>query len=281
VVAAGNVIGDAFVRHPVPRVISFTGSTPVGRRIMALAAESPILKHVVLELGGNSPLVILDDADLGVAVDTAVFGKFLHQGQICMAVNRIIVDATVYDEFAEAFSERVRRLKVGNPAEPDTVVGPLINRHQLEKLMEKIEKARSEGARQLVGSAPKGLVVPPHVFVDATNDMAIAQNELFGPVVSLIKVAGDEAALEAANATAYGLSSAVVTGDLERGARFAARIQAGMTHVNDSPVNDLANSPFGGEKNSGLGRYNGKWSIEEFTTQHWISVQHAPIHYPF
>jgi aldehyde dehydrogenase (NAD+) len=281
VVAEGSVIGDAFVRHPVPRVISFTGSTRVGRRIMALAAESPILKRVVLELGGNSPLVVLEDADLDVAVDTAVFGKFLHQGQICMAVNRLIVDAAVYDEFVDGFTERVRGLKVGNPADPDTVVGPLINRGQLDKLMENIEKGRAEGARQVIGGEPRGLVVPPHVFVDAANDMAIAQNELFGPVVAVIKVRGDDAALEAANATSYGLSSAVVTGDLERGARLAARIEAGMTHVNDSPVNDLSNCPFGGEKNSGLGRYNGRWSVEEFTTVHWISVQHAPIRYPF
>jgi aldehyde dehydrogenase (NAD+) len=133
----------------------------------------------------------------------------------------------------------------------------------------------------VLGGEPKGLVVPPHVFVDARNDMAIAQNELFGPAVSIIKVSGEEEALAAANATIYGLASAVVTRDLERGARFARRMQAGMTHVNDSPVNDLPNCPFGGEKNSGLGRYNGQWSIEEFTTAHWISVQHAPVQYPF
>jgi aldehyde dehydrogenase (NAD+) len=281
IVAAGSEIGDAFVRHPIPRVISFTGSTKVGRRIMALAAESPVLKRVVLELGGNSPHVILDDADLDIAVNTAVFGKFLHQGQICMAINRLIVDAKVHDEFVERFTERARRLKVGNPSEADTAIGPLINRQQVEKLMQSIEQARAGGARQVLGGEPKGLVVPPHVFVDARNDMAIAQNELFGPAVSIIKVSGEEEALAAANATTYGLASAVVTRDLERGARFARRLQAGMTHVNDSPVNDLPNCPFGGEKNSGLGRYNGQWSIEEFTTAHWISVQHEPVQYPF
>jgi aldehyde dehydrogenase (NAD+) len=281
IVAAGSEIGDAFVRHPIPRVISFTGSTKVGRRIMELASQSPMLKRVVLELGGNSPHVILDDADLDIAVNTAVFGKFLHQGQICMAINRLIVDAKVHDEFVERFTERVRRLKVGNPGDADTAVGPLINRQQLEKLMQNIEQARAEGARQVLGGEPKGLVVPPHVFVNARNDMAIAQNELFGPAVSIIKVSGEDEALAAANATAYGLASAVVTRDLERGARFARRMQAGMTHVNDSPVNDLPNCPFGGEKNSGLGRYNGEWSIEEFTTAHWISVQHEPVQYPF
>jgi aldehyde dehydrogenase (NAD+) len=280
VVAQGSVIGDAFVRHPIPRVISFTGSTEVGRRIMELAAQSSILKRVLLELGGNSPHVILDDADMDLAVNTAVFGKFLHQGQICMAINRLIVDAKVHDEFVERFSERVRQLKCGNPNESDTAVGPVINERQLHDLVQRIEKARAEGARQLVGGEPNGLVLPPHVFVDATNDMSVAQEELFGPVVSVIKVRGDDEALQAANATSYGLSAAVVTRDLERGACFARRLQAGMTHVNDSPVNDLPNCPFGGEKNSGLGRYNGQWSMEEFTTVHWISVQHQPMQYP-
>jgi aldehyde dehydrogenase (NAD+) len=280
VIARGSVIGDAFVRHPTPRVISFTGSTEVGRRIMELSAQSPILKRVLLELGGNSPHVILGDADVDVAVNTGIFGKFLHQGQICMAINRLIVEAKVHDEFVEAFAERVRRLKCGNPDDTDTAVGPVINEHQLQGLLQRIEKARAEGARQIVGGEPQGLVLPPHVFVDATNDMSIAQEELFGPVVSIIKVKDEEQALAVANGTSYGLSAAVVTRDLERGARFARRLHAGMTHVNDSPVNDLPNCPFGGEKNSGLGRYNGQWSIEEFTTAHWISVQHEPIPYP-
>ena len=280
-VARGSAIGDAFVKHPVPRVISFTGSTEVGRHIMELAAQGPVLKRIVLELGGNSPCVILDDADLGLASRIAVFGKFLHQGQICMAINRVIVDVKVYDEFVERFTERISRLKVGNPAEGDTVVGPLINRQQLQTMQEHIEKAHREGAEQVIGGEAQGLVLPPHVFVNASNDMAIAQNELFGPIVSIIKVNGEEEALAAANDTPYGLSAAVVTRDVERGTHFALRVQAGMTHVNDSPVNDLANCPFGGEKNSGLGRYNGQWAMDEFTTPHWVSIQHEPIRYPF
>jgi acyl-CoA reductase-like NAD-dependent aldehyde dehydrogenase len=248
---------------------------------MEQAAKAPILKKVALELGGNSPAVILDDADLEVAVDTAVFGKFLHQGQICMSTNRLVVDAKVHDEFVDRFLARVRGLKVGNPSDDDTVIGPVINQSQLRRLREHIEKARATGARQVVGDDPQGLVLPPHVFLDATNDMPIAQDEQFGPVVAIIKVRGEEEALEVANATTYGLSASVVTRDVERGLRFALRIQAGMTHVNDSPVNDLSNCPFGGEKNSGVGRYNGRWAIEEFTTPHWISVQHQPCHYPF
>jgi aldehyde dehydrogenase (NAD+) len=281
IVAQGSAIGDEFVRHPVPRVISFTGSTEVGRRIARSAAESEVLKRVVLELGGNSPCVVLDDADLDLAVDVAAFGKFLHQGQICMAINRLVVDAKIYDEFLARFADRVRGLKVGNPADADTVVGPVINRQQMEGLVGRIEQARAEGARQVVGGEPDGLVLPPHVFAYATNDMSIAREELFGPVVPVVKVRGEAEALEVANATTYGLSAAVVTRDVERGAWFARRVQAGMTHVNDSPVNDLPNCPFGGEKNSSLGRYNGRWSVEEFTTPHWVSVQHAPVEYPF
>jgi len=281
VIGAGREIGERFVLHPVPRVISFTGSTEVGRQIMEQAARALILKRVALELGGNSPTVILDDADLDLAVGTAVFGKFLHQGQICMSTNRIIVDAKVYAEFVDRFVDRVRGLKVGNPADDDTVIGPVINQAQLRRLGEHIEKARSQGARQVVGGEPRGLVLPPHVFLDVTNDMAVAQEEQFGPVASVIKVRGEAEALEVANATAYGLSAAVVTRDVERGLQFALRVQAGMTHVNDSPVNDLPTCPFGGEKNSGVGRYNGRWAIEEFTTPHWISVQHRPCPYPF
>jgi len=151
VVGSGSVIGDAFVKHPVPRVISFTGSTEVGRRIAELAAQSPILKRVVLELGGNSPCVVLDDADIDLASRIALFGKFLHQGQICMAINRLIVDEKVFDEFADAFVAGVGAMKVGDPSDERTVVGPLINRQQLEKLQRHIEQARSEGARELAG----------------------------------------------------------------------------------------------------------------------------------
>jgi aldehyde dehydrogenase (NAD+) len=225
----------------------------VGRRIMNLAAESPVLKRVLLELGGNCACVVLADADLDLAVHGAVFGKFLHQGQICMAINRLIVDAAIHDKFVDRFKARVRRLKCGNPSEPDTVVGPLINREQLQRLLARVEQARAGGARQILGGAPQGLVLPPHVFIDANNDMSVAAEELFGPVVPVIKARGEDDALRLANETSYGLSAAVFTRDLERGSRFAQRVQAGMTHVNDSPVNDLPNWPFGAEENSGLG----------------------------
>ncbi|HEU4698438.1 MAG TPA: aldehyde dehydrogenase family protein [Gemmatimonadales bacterium] len=280
VVGAGSEIGDAFVTHPAPRVISFTGSTPVGRGIYRHASESKILKRVELELGGNSPFVVLDDADLEQVVEAAVFGKFLHQGQICMITNRFIVDDGLYDDFVARFGERVRGLRVGDPNAPDTMIGPIINQRQFDGLQEKIRGARAAGAREIVGGEAEGLVLPPHVFADVTNDMELARDEIFGPLAPVIRARGEGEALALANDTEYGLSSCVFTGDVERGVRFARRVEAGMTHVNDQPVNDLPFSPFGGEKNSGIGRFNGRWGVEAFTTDHWVTLQHAPRPYP-
>jgi aldehyde dehydrogenase (NAD+) len=282
-VVIGDVkdIGDPMTLHPTPRLISFTGSTAVGRHIGELAMKGPKMKRVALELGGNAPCVILDDADLERAVPGAVVGRFLHQGQICMSTNRIIVDAKVYDEFVDRFTAHVKGLKVGNPNDPDTAIGPIINQKQLKGHLAHIQGARSAGARQVLGGDPQGQVLPPHVFVDVTNDMQVAQDELFGPIAPIIKVRGEEEALRVANDTQYGLSSAVFTRDKERGLRFALGVQAGMTHVDDSSVDDTPTGPFGGEKNSGIGRFGGDWIIHEFTRDHWITVQHGRPTYPF
>jgi aldehyde dehydrogenase (NAD+) len=280
VVGSGAEIGDAFVRHPASRVISFTGSTPVGRGIARQAAEAPIMKRVDLELGGNTPFVVLGDADLERAVDAAVFGKFLHQGQICMITNRFIVEKKLYEPFVERFTERTRKLKVGDPSHPETLVGPIINRKQLDGLKERIAEARSSGARQTLGGEAQGQVLPPHVFADVKNDMLVAREELFGPVAPIIAAANEEEALALANQTSFGLSSCVFGGDIERATRFAQRLESGMAHVNDQPVNDLANNPFGGEKNSGIGRFGGDWAVDAFTTDKWVTVQHVPRQYP-
>ena len=281
VVGSSSEIGDAFISNPIPRVISFTGSTAVGRRVAELAAKSPIIKRVMLELGGNTPTVVLDDADLDQAARAAVIGRFLHQGQICMSTNRIIVDESVSDEFEERFTAQAKTLKYGNPNDADTVIGPIINSKQFKRLMGLIESARGAGARELLGGKPQGLVVPPHVFADVTNDMEVARNELFGPVAPIIKVKGEEEALRVANDTEYGLSSAVISGDTARGLRFALRLEVGMTHINGASVDDKPNCPFGGEKNSGIGRFGSDWVIQELTTDHWVTVQHAPRAYPF
>jgi aldehyde dehydrogenase (NAD+) len=281
VVGAVSEIGDAFTLHSIPKFISFTGSTRVGRHIGELAIAGPTLKRTGLELGGNAPCVVLNDADLDRAVSGAIVGRFLHQGQICMSTNRIIVEVGLYDRFVEAFVERARKLKAGDPNEPDTVIGPLINQKQFKAAMSHIEKGRAAGIRQVLGEAPSGQVLPPQVFIDVANDSDLAQTELFSPIAPLIR-AGDEAdALRMANATEFGLSSAVFTENAARGLRFAQGIEAGMTHINDISVSDDPNTMFGGEKNSGLGRFNSGWIIQELTTDHWISVQQELRAYPF
>ena len=281
VIGPGSEIGDDFVAHSVPSMISFTGSTPVGKNIGKIATSGQHIKKVALELGGNSPFVVLEDADIDQAVKAAVFGKFLHQGQICMAINRIIVDQGRYDEFVENFVAHVKGLKVGDPASMDTAIGPIINRKQLQGLQDKVAQAREQGASVLLDGKVDGQLMPPHVFGDVTADMNISKDEIFGPLVGIQKAKDEQHALELANDTEYGLSSAVFSGDQARGLRFARQIRAGMTHVNDMPVNDEAHLPFGGEKNSGLGRFNGKWAIEEFSTVQWVSVQRQPRDYPF
>ena len=281
VIGPGSVIGDDFVAHPVPAMISFTGSTPVGQNIGKIATSGRHLKKVALELGGNSPFVVLDDADVEQAVKAAVFGKFLHQGQICMAINRIIVDQSLYAPFVDAFVKHVSKLKVGDPSSIDTAVGPIINKGQLKGLQQKITNAKKQGATALLEGEIHGQMLPPHVFGDVTADMELSSGEIFGPLVGIQQARDEQHALELANDTTFGLSSAVFSGDIDRGLHFARQIKAGMTHVNDMPVNDEAHVPFGGEKNSGLGRFNGDWAIEEFSTVQWVSVQRTPRQYPF
>jgi len=281
VVGAGSEIGDHFVAQPIPRLISFTGSTAVGRGIGRIASGGEYIKRVALELGGNAPLVVLEDADIDNAAEAAVVGRYLHQGQICMSTNRVIVDARIHDDFLDAVTQRVRALKVGDPNDPQTAIGPIINSQQLDSLLEKIAGAKQDGGREVVGGEVSGSVLPPHLFADVQPQSSIVVDESFGPLLPVVKAKDEAAALELANATQYGLSSAVFTGDYERGVRFARGIVAGMTHVNDTTVDDQPNAPFGGEKNSGLGRFNGEWAIEEFTRAHWITVQYSPHPYPF
>lgn len=274
-------IGDAITLHPIPSLISFTGSTRVGRHIGELAMTGPTMKRVALELGGNAPCVILDDADVDYAVRATVVGRFLHQGQICMSTNRIVVDAKIYDEFVDRFTAHVKGLKYGNPNDPDTAIGPIINKKQLASHMAHIKGALDAGARQIVCGDPDGQVLPPHVFVDVRNDMRIAQDELFGPIAPIIKANGEADALRIANETEYGLSSAVFTRDKDRGVRFTLGVRAGMTHVNDQSADDTPTGPFGGEKNSGIGRFGGEWIIHEFTRPHWVTIRHSRPSYPF
>lgn len=280
VVGRGSEIGDDIVTHPIPRLISFTGSTPVGKHIGELAGGA--LKKTALELGGNNNFIVLDDANIDQAVDSALFGKFYHQGQICMSVNRIFVHQDRYDEFAEQFIEQARKLKFGDPTDKDTQVGPLINRDQVDRILKDVEASVAQGAKIRLGGKANGNVLEPTVLTHVTNDMPLAKNEIFGPVAIIIPFETDEEMINMANLYPFGLSGAVHSANLERGTAIAHQIDTGMVHVNDQSVNDEAHMPFGGEKDSGLGRFNGEWVLEEFTTLKWLSVQHERREYgPF
>jgi aldehyde dehydrogenase (NAD+) len=279
IVGRGREVGDPLITHPVPRLISFTGSTEIGKGI----AEKAGIKKLDLELGGNAPVVVLDDADLDHALDTAVFSSYLYQGQICIRANRVIVDAAVHDDFVARFVERARALRVGDPKDPETRIGPITNAGQLKSIQDKVSRSVDAGAQLLLSgepTGPAGLALPPHV-VSGRNDVPTAAEEVFGPVATIVRADGESDALELANQTRYGLSSSVFTQDFDRGLRFAHQVQAGMTHINDTTVNYEPNTAFGGEKDSGAGRFGGDWGIETLTTDHWISVQHSPRRFDF
>jgi aldehyde dehydrogenase (NAD+) len=271
-------IGDAFIEHPIPKVLSFAGAEKTGRHVAAVAATH--FKRVVLELSGNSALVVLDDADVDYAVDAAVFSRFVYQGQVCMSANRLLVDRAVEREFTEKFTARVRALKTGDPRDADTQIGPLINAFQAEALTALVDEAVADGATALVRGRTVGNLVEPSILTGLSADSPLLRRELFGPVALLIPFDGDEDAVRLTNDTPYGLSGAVHTGSVERGVRFARRIETGMMHVNDSTVHDEPLVPFGGEKYSGMGRLNGDSSMEAFTTTQWISVQYGRSEYP-
>jgi aldehyde dehydrogenase (NAD+) len=272
-------IGDALLEHPIPKVISFTGSDKVGRHVGVVCAEN--FKRCVLELGGNSALIVLDDADIDYAVDAAVFSRYVHQGQVCMAANRILLDRSVEQEFTEKFVAKVKTLRVGDPADPATHIGPLINATQAEAISALVEQTVAAGATVLLHGTTVGNLVAPSVLTGLAADSPALAQEIFGPVALLVPFDGEEEAVRIANDTPFGLSGAVHTGDVERGVRLARRIRTGMIHVNDSTVHDEPIVPFGGEKRSGIGRLNGDSVVECFTSQQWISIQHGRSRFPF
>lgn len=226
-------------------------------------------------------MIVLEDADVQQAASAAVFGKFLHQGQICMSLNRIIVHRNIYDRFVEAFKEKAQLIQAGNPADPNVFVGPLINERQVNKVQGWIEESIAQGATCIQRGGVSGTLMEPVILKDVTNDMPIAQNEQFAPVAAIIPVDSEEEAINIANDSDFGLSGSVFTKDVDHGVEVALQIQTGMIHVNDQSVNCESNIPFGGEKSSGLGRYGGEWSLDEFTTQRWVSVQQEPRPFPF
>ena len=264
----GAEAGEPLCRHPDVRAISFTGSTTTGNRIVQAAG----LKKYSMELGGKSPFVVFDDADLARALDAAVFMIFSNNGERCTAGSRILVQKTIYEDFVGEFAERALRLRVGDPLDEKTIIGPMISPEHLAKVRRYIELGPKEGATLLCGGvdAPalggalaKGNFVKPTVFADVDNRMRIAQEEIFGPVACLISFTDEADAIAQANDIAYGLSSYIFSETLSRAHRVAAAIDAGMCFVNSQNVRDLR-QPFGGTKASGVGREGGTWSYEVF-----------------
>ncbi|MBX9590413.1 MAG: aldehyde dehydrogenase family protein [Hyphomonadaceae bacterium] len=275
--AAGVV--DALIAHPAVRRVNFTGSSRVGKIIAKACAEH--LKPVLLELGGKSPLVVLDDADLGEAVNAAAFGAFANQGQICMSTERIVVDEKIADAFVQRFAAKAKSLSVGDPREGKAVLGSVVDRSAADRVTSLVLDAVSKGARLVAGGQVSGTLINAHVLDHVTPDMRIYEEESFGPVTTVVRVKGDDEAVRIANDTSYGLSSAVFSRDVNRAFAVARRIDAGICHINGPTVHDEAQMPFGGVKDSGYGRFGGKAAINEFTELRWITIQSGHRHYPF
>ncbi|PDT06966.1 aldehyde dehydrogenase [Rhizobium sp. M1] len=268
----------ALIAHPAVRRVNFTGSTKVGRIIAETCGK--YLKPALLELGGKAPLVILDDADLDGAVNAAIFGAFMHQGQICMSTERIIVDETIADEFVARLAARASQLPAGDPR-GHVVLGSLISLDAAKKMEELIADATAKGAKLVAGGKRSGTVVEATLLDHVTPDMRVYAEESFGPVKPIIRVSGEAEAIRIANDTEYGLSSAVFSRDVQRAMAVAARIESGICHINGPTVHDEAQMPFGGVKGSGYGRFGGKAAIAEFTDLRWITVEDSAQHYPF
>ncbi len=262
----GSVAGDALARHPDVDKISFTGSTAVGRRILEASAQSN-LKRISVELGGKSPQIIFADADLDQAAKAAQSGAFLHQGQICTAGSRVFIHESVYDDVVERIVKRTRRQRIGDPALIATEHGPQIDETHLNKVLHYVDAGVREGAELLCGGkrvGEQGYFVEPAVFGAVDDRMAIAQEEIFGPVLSIFRFSAVEEVVERANATEYGLAAGVWTHDLKLARRVANAVKAGTVWVNSYNVFDPA-APFGGVKQSGFGREGGEAALGEYT----------------
>jgi aldehyde dehydrogenase (NAD+) len=232
-------------------------------------------------MGGKSPLLVMKDANLKYAVDTASFGLFMHQGQICMAGSRVIVEEPVYEKFLDLFVAKVKSLKVGDPRDPHTVIGPLIRASQCPFIASRIETSKTQGARVLCGGTYEGHFFQPTVVADVTASMPIFQEELFGPVASVSKAKNATDAIQLANNTRYGLTSAVITNDLQLAMRCALELESGSVHINGSTIHDEPHGPFSGVKDSGMGREGGQWSMDDLTVLKWVTIQQGEAHYPF
>ena len=279
VMAGGAEVGQALAANEDVAMVAFTGSTAAGRAVGETAGRT--LKRVMLELGGNSPLVVLADADVDAASSAGAFGSFLHSGQICMATSRHLVHEDVVEDYLRALAERAQRLPVGNPDTGQVALGPIINQRQVDRIQRIVDESVAAGARVVTGGRADGLFFPPTVLRDVTPSMPAFTEETFGPVAPVTAFRDDDEAVELANATGYGLAAAV-QGERGHADRVAARLRAGMVHVNDQTVNEEDPAPFGGFGISGNASHcGGPANLEAFTTWQWRTSRDDPAPFPF
>ena len=276
-VGSGTVVGEELCTNPMVDKIAFTGSTETGRRVMHLAADT--VKKVTLELGGKSPTIICVDADLSVAVDGALFGTFFHSGQLCESGTRCFVPESIYDDFMARMCERVQHIKVGDTADYETSMGPLVSAAQLERVLGYIEVALKEGAKLVCGGGrpshmKKGFFVEPTIFEEVESSATIAREEIFGPVLAVIKYKNLDDAIRMANDSIYGLGGAVFSRDIPKAIGIAKKIRTGTVWINDYHLLS-ALAPFGGYKQSGVGRELGPHGLLEYTQVKHIHVDLA------
>ncbi|MBG0850770.1 aldehyde dehydrogenase family protein [Streptomyces spinoverrucosus] len=273
-------IAESLIADPRVRAVNFTGSTGVGRIIGEHAARH--LKPAVLELGGKNSVIVLDDADVDYAVEAATFGVFMNAGQICMSGDRILVHASLVEEFTRKFTAKVASLPAGDPADPHTVVGPLVSAAAARRVAALVRDAAAKGATVLTGGGePEGAVHPATVLTGVTEEMDLYRTEAFGPVCAVTAFATDDEAVALANATENGLTCGIITENGTHGLRVARRVQTGIVHINDQSVADEPQAPFGGAKASGYGRFGGRWGVEAFSNTRWVTLATQHAHYPF
>ncbi len=281
VVQGAGATGQALVSHPDIDKVSLTGSVPTGKRIMAAAAND--LKHVTLELGGKSPLIVFEDADLDNAVSAALNANFYSSGQICSNGTRVFVHSRVLDRFLEKIRDRAEAIILGDPLDPDTQMGPMVSAAHGEKVLAMIEQAKREGAELLTGGGrvpvpgfENGVFIQPTVFVDVTHSMLIAREEVFGPVMSVFTFENEDEVVTRANATSFGLAAGIFTRDIARGHRIAARLHAGTIWINNYNLTPVE-MPFGGVKQSGIGRENGLAALSFYTQEKAVYVEMGDV----
>jgi acyl-CoA reductase-like NAD-dependent aldehyde dehydrogenase len=270
-------IADEFLERDEVRCINFTGASATGRLLAARAGQA--LKRCVLELGGYNPLIVLADADLDYAVEATTFAAFFHQGQICMSARKVLVERPVYETFVDRLVARAQSLRTGDPADADTIIGPLITPAALDRVGRDVDDAISAGAKVLTGGAADGPCYRPTILTDVPAGARIHAEETFGPVLVAQPIDDGEEAVAIANATRYGLSAGLFTGDNQRGFELARHIDAGAVHVNDQTVGDEPQLPLGGMKDSGWGR-SGPHSMDDFTELQWITTREGAGHFP-